>query len=38
VGELKKRDGKRGNNSQSWVENTMNLTDCISSIKPVLDP
>jgi hypothetical protein len=31
VGELKKREGKRGNNSQSWVENT-NMSDCISSL------
>jgi hypothetical protein len=31
VGELNKREGKRGNNSQSWVENT-NMTDCISSL------
>jgi hypothetical protein len=27
-GELNKREGWRGNSSQSWVENT-NMTDCI---------
>jgi hypothetical protein len=31
VGELNKKEGKRGNNSQSWVEKT-NMTDCISSL------
>ncbi len=31
VGELNHREGKRGNSSQSWFENT-NLTYCISSL------
>jgi hypothetical protein len=30
-GELNRREGERGNSSQSWVENT-NMTDCISSL------
>ncbi len=30
-GELNQREGKMGNISQSWVENTY-MTDCISSL------
>ncbi len=30
-GELNRREGQRGNSSQSWVENN-NMTDCISSL------
>jgi hypothetical protein len=30
-GELNQRVGKKGNSSQSWVENN-NMTDCISSL------
>jgi hypothetical protein len=31
AGDLKQREGGRGNSSQSWVENT-NMTNCISSL------
>ncbi len=31
AGEFNRREGERGNSSQSWVENT-NMTDCISSL------
>jgi hypothetical protein len=30
-GRANQREGKSGNSSQSWVENT-NMTDCISSL------
>jgi hypothetical protein len=30
-GELRQREGERGNSSHSWVENT-NMNDCISSL------
>ncbi len=35
-GEANQREGKKGNSSQSWVENT-NMIDCISSLETLLN-